>query len=175
MGPGVAPPLVIHERQAPGLASALGTSWRLIADTVMGGESGGRLEPTIVAGRSALCLAGRVSLENGGGFLQASLDLGAAGTLDARPYAGIELVVRGNGQDYNVHLRTRDTSVVWQSYRATFRAGPEWRSVRLPFGDFQPYRIQRPLDLAHLRRLGLVAIGRAMEVELYVARVALYP
>jgi hypothetical protein len=170
----MAPPLVIDDRHAPGLASNLGTSWRLIADTVMGGESGGRLDPGHVEGRSCLCLAGRVSLAHGGGFLQAGLDLAPAGTLDARAYAGIELAVRGNGEDYNVHLRTRDTRVVWQSYRSSFRAGPEWCSVRLPFSGFQPYRIEGPLDTAHLRRLGLVAIGRAMAVELCVARVVLY-
>lgn len=166
--------LVIDDRRAPGLASALGTSWRLVADTVMGGESGGRLEPASAAGRPCLILAGRVSLAHGGGFLQASLDLDPAGTLDARAYAGVELEVQGNGEDYNLHLRTRDTRIVWQSYRATFRADPDWRVVRLPFRAFQPYRIDLPLDLAHLRRLGLVAIGRAMQAELCVARVALY-
>lgn len=174
-GPGAAQSLVIDERCAQGLTSALGTSWRLVADTVMGGKSVGRLESATIDGHDALCLRGRVSLENGGGFLQASLDLDATGALDARAYAGIELVVRGNGEAYNVHLRTRDTRIVWQSYRAPFRTGPAWRSVRLPFGCFQPYRIQRPLDRAQLRRLGLVAIGRAMDVELWVARVALYP
>ncbi len=170
----MADPLVIDDRSRPDLASNLGTSWRLVADSVMGGVSSGRLEPTVVDGRACLRLSGRVSLENNGGFLQMSLDLGPAGEFDASAYTGIELTVRGNGDTYNVHLRNRDTRIVWQSYRAGFRAGPEWQTLRLPFSEFRPYRIDRPLVLRHLRRLGLVAIGREMTADLCVARVALY-
>jgi hypothetical protein len=116
-----------------------------------------------------------VSLENNGGFVQAALDLSLDGVLDARGFAGIELDVRGNGETYNLHLRTADTRIVWQSYRASFRAGPGWERVRLPFGGFEPYRIDCPLDLSTLRRLGLVAIGREMSADLCVARVTFYP
>lgn len=169
-----ATPLILDDRRQPGLGSNLGTSWRLVSDTVMGGVSGGRLEPTVVDGRPCLRLTGQVSLENNGGFLQASLDLGPDSTLDASGHTGIELTARGNGEIYNLHLRTSDTRIVWQSYRASFQAGPDWRTVRLPFSEFRPYRIDRPLDLWHLRRLGVVAIGREMEVELCVAGVGLY-
>lgn len=170
----MADPLVIDDRSRPGLNSNLGTSWRLVADSVMGGVSSGRLEPSVVEGRPCLRLSGRVSLENDGGFLQMSLDLSPTGELDASAYTGIELTVRGNGETYNVHLRNRDTRIVWQSYRAGFRAGPEWQTLRLPFSEFRPYRIDRSLVLRHLRRLGLVAIGREMTADLCVARVALY-
>lgn len=166
--------LLIDDRSHPGLASNLGTSWRLVADSVMGGVSSGRLEPTVVDGRPCLRLSGRVSLENNGGFLQMSLDLSPTGELDASAYTGIELTVRGNGETYNAHLRNRDTRIVWQSYRAGFKTGPEWQTLRLPFSEFRPYRIDRPLVLRHLRRLGLVAIGREMTADLCVARVALY-
>jgi hypothetical protein len=169
-----AAPLILDDRRQAGLASNLGTAWRLVSDAVMGGVSGGRLEPTVVDGRACLRLTGQVSLENNGGFLQASLDLAPDGTLDASGHTGVELTARGNGGVYNLHLRTSDTRIVWQSYRASFQAGPEWRTVRLPFSEFRPYRIDRPLDLRHLRRLGVVAIGREMEVDLCVAGVGLY-
>ena len=166
--------LIIDDRRSGKLDANIGTLWRLLTDTVMGGVSSGRLDPAVVAGRSCLRLTGEVSLENSGGFVQASLDLDPAGTLDARGYRGIELDVYGNGQDYNLHLRTADTRIVWQSYRAGFHAAPEWRTLRLPFTAFQPYRISQPLDLQTLRRLGVVAIGREMRADLCIARIGLY-
>lgn len=172
--PALAVHMIIDDRRDPGLMSSLGTPWRLVTDNVMGGVSAGRLVAASADGRPCLRLTGKVSLENDGGFVQASLDLSPAGTLDARAHAGIELDVLGNGESYNVHLRTLDTRIVWQSYRATFPAGPGWQTVRLPFDGFQPYRIDRPLDLQHLRRLGLVAIGREMLADLCVARIAFY-
>jgi len=166
--------LIIDDRRSNKLDANIGTRWRLLTDTVMGGVSSGRLDPAVVTGRPCLRLTGEVSLENSGGFVQASLDLDPDGTLDARGYRGIELEVYGNDQDYNLHLRTADTRIVWQSYRAGFHAGPEWRTLRLPFSDFKPYRISQPLDLQTLRRLGVVAIGREMRADVCIGRVALY-
>ncbi len=166
--------LIIDDRRSNKLDANIGTRWRLLTDTVMGGVSSGRLDPAVVAGRPCLHLTGEVSLENNGGFVQASLDLDPAGALDARGYRGIELEVYGNDQDYNLHLRTADTRIVWQSYRSGFHAGPEWRTLRLPFSDFKPYRISQPLDLQTLRRLGVVAIGREMRADVCIGRVALY-
>ena len=128
----------------------------------------------MLTGRPCLRLSGEVSLENNGGFVQASLDLSPAGTLDARDYRGIELDVCGNRERYNLHLRTADTRIVWQSYRACFMTESRWLTVRLPFSEFRPYRINQPLDLHTLRRLGVVAIGREMHADLCVARIILY-
>lgn len=140
----------------------------------MGGVSEGRLRPNLVNGRNCLYLSGHVSLEYGGGFLQASLDLAAEGAMDAFTFNGIELDVYGNDASYNLHLRTIDTHIVWQSYRATFQARPMWQTLRIPFGEFQPYRIDRPLDTKHLTRLGIVAIGREMAADICMARVGFY-
>lgn len=166
--------LMIDDRSSGDLHASIGSDWRAVTDTVMGGASSGRLVPTEIAGRPCLRLSGDVSLENNGGFVQASLDLGPAGALDARDYQGIELDVYGNGERYNLHLRTLDTRIVWQSYRASFVAEPRWQTMRLPFSEFQPYRIDQPLNLKILRRLGVVAIGRAMQADLCIARIALY-
>jgi hypothetical protein len=165
---------IIDDRASGDLNASLGTRWQFIADTVMGGVSRGKLSVEVVEGRPCLRLTGQVSLENNGGFVQAGLDLSPDGLLDARGWNGIELEVLGNGETYNLHLRTADTSIVWQSYRASFRTGPNWATVRLPFNGFAPYRIDRPLDLSALRRLGVVAIGRAMAADLCLARLAFY-
>jgi hypothetical protein len=168
-------PLMLDDRASGTLCASNGACWRLITDRVMGGVSDGQIEPALVDGRSCLRLTGEVSLRNNGGFVQASLDLDETGPLDARGYAGIEIEVFGNGQSYNLHLRTADTRIVWQSYRADFRAPPDWRTVRLPFQQFQPYRIDNPLDPTRLKRVGLVAIGREMRADVCISRLSLYP
>lgn len=156
------------------LTSNLGTKWRLVTDTVMGGVSQGRLINDTVQGKRCLHMTGDVSLDNKGGFVQASLDLGIDKPLDASAYTGIELEVCGNEEIYNVHLRTTDTRIVWQSYRASFVAGPHWKAVRLPFCEFKPHRIALPLDIHNLRRIGVVAIGRAFHADLSVSRINFY-
>jgi hypothetical protein len=166
--------MLIDDFSAADGHSRLGTSWRLVTDGVMGGRSDGRLERREVDGRPALCLSGTVSLANDGGFIQATLDLAPAGTLDAAGWSGIRLLVWGNGEDYNLHLKTTDIQRPWQSYRAGFRAPPRWTEVRLSFADFVPHRTDAPLDLRRLRRLGLVAIGRPFEAELCLAAIGLY-
>ena len=77
--------------------------------------------------------------------------------------------VTGNDEDYNLHLRTRDVTRPWKSYRASFRASPDWHRIRLPFGDFTAHRIDTALDLSQLRRIGIVAIGRAFDADLAIA------
>ncbi len=166
--------LTIDDRASGDSRSSLGTAWRLVSDTVMGGTSQGQLIPDTVQGRPCLRLTGHVSLENNGGFVQASLDLGADALLDASSYHGFEIEVCGNGESYNLHLRTADTVIVWQSYRVSFEALPRWQTLRLPFLAFQPYRIDVPLDLRCLKRMGLVAIGREFTADLCVGRVGLY-
>jgi malate synthase len=60
------------------------------------------------------------------------------------------------------------------SLRASFDAGPQWRTLRLSFADFAPYRFGGALRVEALRRVGIVAIGQAMQAEVCVARLALY-
>lgn len=154
-------------REAP--ASSIGTSWQLFTDQVMGGVSSGTMSREVIAGRLAIRMRGDVRLENNGGFVQLALDLSPdAGVVDASAWSGIELDLYGDEQEYGMHLRTSDLTRPWQSYRQSFRAIPEWQTICLLFADFIPYRTEIPLDLRRLRRLGLVAIGRAFSADLAV-------
>jgi hypothetical protein len=154
--------------------SRLGTSWRLVTDRVMGGVSNAAMSVREVDGRRALCMQGDVSLANNGGFVQVNIDLSPDGYLDASDYAGLRLLVRGNGETYNLHLKTAATTMPWQSYRADFIADDQWREVRLPFAEFEPHRLVPALDLTRLLRLGVVAIGRPMRADLCIAEIGLY-
>ena len=167
--------LIIDDFSRDDGVTRLGTTWRGVSDRVMGGVSREKIALEVIGGRRCLRLTGRVRLENDGGFIQMAVDLAASGaTMDASAYTGLHLVVRGNTEIYSAHLRTPDNVRPWQSYRAHFLARPRWDEVRLPFADFLPYRLETPLDVSRLRRLGLVAIGRAFDADLAVAEVALY-
>lgn len=154
--------------------SAIGTRWQLFTDRVMGGVSNGTMIREMVAGRPAIRMRGDVSLENNGGFVQISLDLAPDGeAVDVSARSGIELDVFGNGEEYSVHLRTSDLTRPWQSYRQSFRADPEWQTIPFRFQEFVPYRTDVPLNTRRLKRIGVVAIGRAFSADLAVGGVRL--
>lgn len=167
--------MLIDDFSGRDLISKLGTQWRGVSDRVMGGISDASIDLDLIDGRSCLHLTGDVRLENSGGFLQAALDLTpSGGTFDASGHAGIRLVACGNGEQYSVHLRTADNVRPWQSYRAHFTAGPNREVFDLPFAAFAPHRLEAPLDITRLRRIGLVAIGRAFYADLSVFKLDFY-
>lgn len=148
--------------------------WQLFTDRVMGGVSSGEVEVAEVDGKQCLRMRGDVRLENNGGFVQIATNLSADEVQAAASHTGIALEVYGDGETYNVHLRTEDMGRPWQSYRASFRAEPHWHTVHLPFSGFEPHRVEGKLQPGEVRRLGLVAIGRAFAPDLCVARVWIY-
>ncbi|MGF1500204.1 MAG: CIA30 family protein [Paracoccaceae bacterium] len=150
-----------------------GARWDLVTDQVMGGVSDATLTRELVAGRVANRLRGTVRLENDGGFVQMAIDLVPdGGAVDLSAMSHLTLAVIGNAEIYGVHLRTLDVRRPWQSYRAMFRAEDSWREVALPLATLAPHRIDMPFDARRVRRLGIVAIGRAFTADLAVARVA---
>ena len=166
--------LVIDERQSNTLGSDLGRDWRMIADSVMGGVSDGNLSPDSMGGKDCLRLRGNVRLENSGGFVQAALDIEQTAASNASAYQGLLLVIYGNNEEYSLHLRTNDVWLPWQSYRASFQAPAHWHTVKLPFKSFTGYRIGKKLNTDRLKRIGIVAIGRAFTADLCIAKLALY-
>lgn len=164
----------IHAGDNPEQLLALpADGWQLVTDGVMGGVSRAQMSPDIVGGLRCVALRGRVSTENNGGFIQIAMDIRDLADR-AAAYDGLRLDVAGNGESYNVHLRTADLWLPWQSFRASFQSAPDWTSVYLPFSSFTPYRTGADLDLSKLRRLGIVAIGRDFDAELCVRDLAFY-
>ena len=167
--------MLIDDFSNQSLTSKLGTQWYGASDKIMGGISEACVTHGEFDHRSCLLLTGDVRLENNGGFIQMVLDLAMSGeTFDASTFAGIRLSVRGNGEQYSVHLRTPDNVRPWQSYRTCFTASTEWKTIDLPFATFPPYRLDTPLDASRLRRIGLVAIGRAFHADLAVSEIGFF-
>jgi hypothetical protein len=165
----------IDDLSHPAPQASNGANWQFIADGVMGGVSQGAMAREAVEGREAYRMRGQVSLENNGGFIQMALDLAPDGAaVDASAFTGIALDVAGNGETYNLHLRTADVTRPWQSYRQSFIAGPDWETHRIPFSDFAPHRIDVPLDVTKLRRIGILGIGREFRADVSVGGVRFY-
>lgn len=167
--------LIIDDFSRAHPGTCIGTQWQLLSDAVMGGVSAGRMWRTAFAGRPAIRMQGEVSLENNGGFLQIATDLAPdGGTFDASGFTGVAITVAGNGQDYGLHLRTSELTRPWQSYRTSFIAMPGWQEILCPFSSFVPHRTETPLNLRLLRRLGVVAIGRAFTADVAVGGLRFY-
>jgi hypothetical protein len=166
--------LVLDDRSSGDGRAQNGAQWRLFTDGVMGGVSVGHLSFDIVDSRPCMRLSGDVRLENNGGFVQIALDINGDQNVDVGGYKGLLLDVYGKAEHYNVHLRTQETGLPWQSYRATFHASSSWHTIVLPFSQFEPYRIETPMEAGDIRRIGIVAIGRAFEANLCIGRIALY-
>lgn len=172
LGTAERPPLLLDDFSRPDGRSALGTAWRAFTDQVMGGVSTQSVTRETVEGEKALRLRGEVRLDNDGGFVQVALDLG--GPRDASSFQGLRLRVRGNGERYAVHLRSRDTRLPWQYYEATFTAGPRWSEVELPFDAFAPQALRTPLDRRALLSVGIFASKRAFQADVAVSRIELH-
>lgn len=149
------------------------TRWRFFTDQVMGGVSTGQVTLLSEGERRFARMTGEVSTENRGGFIQMRRDLAPG---DASGATGVRLVVRGNGQRYFVHLRTRGARLPWQYHQAGFEAGADWTEVRVPLAAFRAsggLMAREPVPDA-LTSVAVVAYGRDHAAQIDVAEVGFY-
>ena len=90
---------------------------------------------------------------------------------DSSAYHGIEIDVLGNDDVYDLRLRTSDLTRPWQSYRTSFKATSDWSTVKLAFTDFAPQKTDLPFDARHLRRIGVLGIGRVFDADVAISSV----
>lgn len=149
------------------------THWRFFADTVMGGESSGKVQFENEEGHAHARMTGSVSIVNNGGFIQIRLKL-----QDTPPEntVGLRLIVRGNDQRYFVHLRTGGTILPWQFYQAGFDVTQTWTEVRLPLTEFKASGpILRNIPRASsLTSIGIAAYGRNHDADISVREIGFY-
>lgn len=162
----MAPDRLLYDFSDPQVA----VGWTAINDVEMGGVSSGGMETTR---DGTAVFAGRVSLENNGGFASVRsrprrCDLGA--------YSGVTMRFCGDGRRYKLNLRT-DSSRGGISYRTPFetRQG-QWQTVHFPFTEFQASFRGRvvpeapPLDPARITSIGvLISDKQAGQFRLEIA------
>ncbi|WP_114963882.1 CIA30 family protein [Tritonibacter mobilis] len=153
----------------------LNPKWVFVSDTVMGGVSKGAVTQEVLGARNATVLRGAVSLKNNGGFIQMASDLREDGSeVDVSTWDGIEAVVWGDGATYDIRLRTAQLSKPWQSFRADFASKPEWQRIRIPFASLAAHRVDAVFDPTCVKRIGILAIGRACDALVAVSSIGFY-
>lgn len=152
-----------------------GAGWRGFSDRVMGGISDASLDNANIAGKSCIRLTGNVTRESNGGFIQMALYFGRQNQVfDASDYRGIELLVYGNNEDYNLHIRTPDCGWHDESYRTSFFAKPEWQRIQIPWNAFEGNAVSEPLDSSRLQRIGILGWMREFQADISLAEISLY-
>jgi hypothetical protein len=152
-----------------------GAGWRGFSDRVMGGISNAELDSATIAGKNCIRLTGNVTRESNGGFIQMALYFGPDyDEFDGSAYQGIELLVYGNNEDYNLHVRTSDCGWHDESYRMTFYAEPTWQRIRIPWEAFEANNVDAPINSAHLQRIAILGWMREFEADVALAEISLY-
>ena len=143
------------------------SSWRYIADDVMGGISSGKVEFINIDGKSNALLTGKVSTENNGGFIQIRKELK---DINLSKADSIRIVARGNNEKYYIFLRTTGTILPWQYYSYEFNVKNEYNEFIMPIRDFKKsgMLLANQINPKKITSIGIVAYGRDHYAELYV-------
>ena len=147
--------------------------WQFFTDQVMGGVSNGNLEFVKTNELSYARMYGNVSTANNGGFIQFRSTLSNPLNKNIK---GMKLKVRGNNQQYFIHLRTTGTMLPWQYYALEFEVSDKWTEVIMSFDQFKKSSsfMSRKVNPSKVRTIGIVAYGRNHKAELEVSEISFY-
>ena len=150
-----------------------GNRWQFFTDQVMGGKSNGKLEFFSEENNHFARMTGDVSIKNNGGFIQFRADI--IEKFD-NSFKGIKLKVRGNNQNYFIHIRTTGSVLPWQYYDKEFFASNEWNEVELNFSDFKKSStfMRKKFKASSIKTIGIVAYGREHKAKIEVSEISIY-
>ena len=144
--------------------------WDCFSDKVMGGVSEGSASVVSQEDRNFFRLEGDVSTENNGGFIQCRANV----NLKTKGLNGIRIKVKGNGDEYYVHLRV-PRMLPWNYYSAKFYASEEWQTIDLPLSSFEDSRNpSKKFKSSKISTIGIVAYGKDFYAEVDLAQLEIY-
>ena len=147
--------------------------WSYLADTVMGGVSEGTAKFEGKGLDQAIRLIGEVSTANNGGFIQVRSPVlwGAA-----KGKTGVKLTIKGNGEQYYLHIRSANTRLPWHYYQQSFQTNGSWSEVRLPFDAFvkSSSLMKTRLNQSKIKTIGIVAYGKDYSADVSVQNLEFY-
>ena len=144
--------------------------WTAISDQVMGGISEVNFYEIEEGGETFYRLEGNVSTENNGGFIQSRVKM----NINSNNFDGIRLKVRGNNNEYFIHLRA-PRMLPWNYFYSEFYVTDEWQTIELPIKNFKYSRNgNKLLGSTNIRSIGLVAYGKDFSAQLDIAGIELY-
>ena len=150
------------------------TKWCFVTDKVMGGVSKGSLELIKEDNAAYYKMEGDISTANNGGFIQFRTMI--QNHPKDKLFKGIRIKVRGNNEEYAIHLRTKYLFLPWQYYESKFMANNEWKIIELPFSSFIKSNFYQPSNFSSIdvQSIGIVAIGRNFKANIDLASIELY-
>jgi len=144
--------------------------WVPFSDQVMGGISEVNAYELEENGVSFYRLEGNVSTENNGGFIQVRAEV----NLRNKNFEGIRIKVRGNNNEYYMHLRS-PRMLPWNYYTSKFYASEEWQVIDLPLSSFEYSRdASKSFNSSKMKSIGIVAFGKDFFAQVDIAGVEFY-
>ena len=169
---------IYEDIYAPSLESEAESTvaWRMVSDQVMGGLSQGEVVRKNEQDSLCDCLQGTVSLANNGGFIQMQLNMKELAML-SKPLAeceGVFIELMGEPHLYNLHFKSSQLLMPWQSFRKQVAVTEQWQRFYIPFSEFESHRTFAKFKPAKATKFAVVAIGEAFEAKVCVRRFGVY-
>lgn len=144
--------------------------WLFITDQVMGGVSSGKVEFININNNLYARMIGNVSTKNNGGFIQVRRKLEKL-NLDGSKF--IEIIAKGNNQNYFIHLRTLGTFLPWQYYQISFKVINDFKTFKLPINEFKRSSVflSKNINPKNITSIGIVAFGRDHYADIYIKEI----
>ena len=144
--------------------------WQFITDKVMGGVSSGKVEFININNNLYARMRGNVSIKNKGGFIQVRRKLEK---LNLEGSKFIEIIAKGNNQNYFIHLRTLGTFLPWQYYQISFKVIKNFKTFKLPINEFKRSSVflSKNINPKNITSIGIVAFGRDHYADIYIKEI----
>ena len=145
--------------------------WRIVDDGVMGGRSSGNFG---LSPEGFGMFAGRVSLENNGGFSSVRY---AFEKTQVQADSKLTIRLKGDGKSYQV--RVKEDSSTRHSYIASFQTSGEWQEIDIPLRTMYPSFRGQKLDLPNFSHpqieelVFLIGNKKAEDFKLLIDTIAL--
>ena len=139
----------------------------------MGGVSDGKVEYFKEDDKSYARMTGIVSLENNGGFIQIRKKMVFSLSNEVK---SIKIQVRGNNQEYYIHIRTSGTILPWLYYQAPFIANDKWETQDIKLLEFKRSGIMlaKKINPKNIKSIAIVAYGKEHEAFIDVNNIIIY-
>ena len=148
-------------------------NWVFFTDRVMGGISRGELTYNLDKEQNFYKMRGNVSTANNGGVIQFRTNIRDLPDVD---FNGVRIMVRGNNQDYYIHIRTKLTPLPWQYYQTQFKVNNNWEIIEIPFDEFSKSNFYQPNSFKpkDIRTLAIVAYGKDYNANIDLGLIEFY-
>jgi hypothetical protein len=147
--------------------------WSYFADTVMGGISDGSAEFQSNGSDQTIRLTGKVVTANNGGIIGVRSSISKE---VAKGKTGVKLKVKGNGEQYYLHITDSSARLPWHFYQQGFESTSTWEEIKLPFESFMKSWLFLPTSInqSTIKTIGIVAYGKDHIADISVMSLEFY-